>query len=207
MVQGKYWSDHQKAQHIEIGGVCWLLGHLQGGTQTLVIPAASGNPAVTLTLSIEFSSHCISRGPKQNQPIDFQVLGHEYLVIDHRNVRRAFHPERYALSFLLPDVIASFSERRCFFTGRENFLTLELSSSMQGYAAGAHYEIYFNVRKGEVKNTLIVFIESAYVRDGMADNQPINFKKADKIKAWKLFLNKSRGKSIKAARNSAFKSS
>lgn len=205
-MQGKYWSDHQKARHIEVGGVCWLLGHLRSCTQTLVIPAASGNPAVTLTLKVEFSSHCVSRGPKQNQPIDFQALGHEYLVIDHRNVRRAFHPQRHALSFLLPGVIASFSDRRCFFTGRENFLTLELGRSIQGYAAGAHYEIYFNVRKSALKNTLMVFIESAYVRDEMADNQPINFKKADKIKAWKLFLNKSRGKSIKAARNRALKS-
>jgi len=59
------------------------------------------------------------------------------------------------------------------------------------------------VRKGEGKNTLKLFIESAYVRDEDADNRPVNFKKADKIMAWKLFLNTARGTSIKAARNSA----
>lgn len=45
--------------------------------------------------------------------------------------------------------------------------------------------------------------KDAYVRDEDADNLPVNFKKADKIRAWKLFLNTMRGTSIKAARNSA----
>nr|WP_256347387.1 hypothetical protein [Pseudomonas gingeri] len=192
-----------KALHIEIEGVCWLLGHLQPHTQTLVVPTVEGHPSVALTLHFEYSSHCVSAGPKQNQVIDFQALGHERMVIDHRKVRRVFHSGRHALSFLLPDIIASIANRRCFFTGRENFLTLELGSAMSGKTVGVHYEIYFNVRKGEGKNALRVFIESAYMRDEEADNRPVNFKKADKIRAWKLFLNTVRSVSIKAARNSA----
>lgn len=156
-----------------------------------------------MTVQIEYSSHCISRGPKKDQALDFQTLGYEYMVIDHRQVRRAFHPERHALSFLLPGVIATFADRRCFFTGKDNFLTLELGTAMPGYPAGSKYEVYFNVRKGEAKNTLRMYVESAYVRDEDADNAPVNFKKADKITAWKLFLNKIRGVSVKAARNSA----
>lgn len=74
---------------------------------------------------------------------------------------------------------------------------------MPGQTTDMRYEIYFNVRKGEGKNTLKLFIESAYVRDEDADNRAVNFKKADKIRAWKLFLNTTRGASIKAARNSA----
>ncbi|AHG43749.1 hypothetical protein N018_26105 (plasmid) [Pseudomonas syringae CC1557] len=205
-MQGKYWSDHQKAHHIEIDGVCWLLDHLKDTTIVVVIPPAPGNPSVTLTVSVEYSSHCVSRGPKQKQTIDFSALGYEHLVIDSRNIRRAFHSERHELSFLLPGIIASFADRRCFFTGKENFLTLELGTEMPGYAPDTKYEIYFNVRKGDGKNTLKLFIESAYVRgDEDAENEPVNFKKADKIKAWKLFLNKIRGTSIKAARNSALR--
>lgn len=204
-LQGKYWPDHQKAHHIEVDGVCWLLGHLRDCTLTVLVPAVPGNPSVTMTVHVEYSSHCISRGPKKNQTIDFQSLGYEHLVIDHRDVRRAFHPDRHALSFLLPGIIASFDNRRCFFTGKENFLTLELGTAMLGYPADTKYEIYFSVRKGDAKNTLRMFIESAYVRDEDADNAPVNFKKADKITAWKLFLDKIRGISIKAARNTALR--
>jgi len=202
-VRGKYWPDHLNVLHVEIGGVCWLLGHLRSRTQTLVVPAAEGHPSVTLTLQVEYSSHCVSAGAKQSQMIDFHAVGYERLIIDHRKVRRVFHAGRHALSFLLPDIIASIADRRCFFTGRENFLTLELGNTTPGQAADMRYEIYFNVRKGEGKNTLKLFIESAYVRDEDADNRPVNFKKADKIRAWKLFLNTARGASIKAARNSA----
>lgn len=171
----------------------------------MVVPATAAKPSVTLTLLVEFSSHCISRGPKKDCSIDFCELGIERLVIDHRQIRRAFHQERHALSFLLPDIVASLAERRCFFTGHENFLTLELGDLMPGLGVDARYEIYFSVRKAEAKNTLKVFIESAYVRDEEADNQPVNFKKADKITGWKVFLNKARGSPVNAARNSALK--
>ncbi len=63
------------------------------------------------------------------------------------------------------------------------------------------YEIYFNVRKdANKKNTLKLFVESAYVRDEDADNEPVNFKKADKMQAWKLFLKKVRGEPVRGHR-------
>lgn len=201
-MHGKYWPDHQKVRHIEVDGVCWLLDHLNDSEHTVVAPASPGNPAVTMTLRVQYSSHCISRGPKKGQTIDFAALGYDYLVIDHRQIRRAFHQDRHSLSFLLPSIIASFAERKCFLTGHENFLTFELGELIPEVPSDAKYEIYFSVRQASEKNTLKVFIESAYVRDDDADNAPVNFKKVDKVTAWKLFLNKVRGKSIKAARGS-----
>lgn len=205
MVQGKYWSEHKQARHIEINGVCWLLDHLKDRTITIVIPAASGSPAVTMTVHVEFSSHCVSRGAKQGKTIDFAALGYEHLVIDHRQNRRAFHQGRHDLSFLLPEIVDNFADRRCFFTGHENFLTLELGKVIPGYADDIKYEIYFSVRKAEARNTLKLYIESAYVRDEDADNAPVNFKKDDKIKASTLLLKKLRGESIKAHRGRAGK--
>jgi hypothetical protein len=204
-VQGKYWPDLQQARHIEIGGVCWLLDHLKDSVQTITAPASSGNPAVVMTLRVQYSSHCVSYGPKLGRPLDFNELGYEVLVIDHRQNRRAFHAGRHELSFHLPSIIASLAERRCFFTAHENFLTLELGKLIPEASSGARYEIYFSVRQAELKNTLKVFIESAYLRDENGDHAPLNFKKADKITGWKLMLNKVRGTSIKAARNSPMK--
>lgn len=197
-MQGKYWPDHQAVGHIEIDGVCWLLGHLCDSSFQVDIPPANGMAGVTLTVNVEYSSHCVSRGPKQNQDIDFQVVGVERMVIDHRRVRREFKEGRHELSFLLPGIINTLKDRKCFFTGRENFLTLELGEILPGYDKDTKYEVYFNVRKGEVKNTLKLYVESAYVRDDDADNEPVNFKKSDKITAWKLLLKKLRGESIKA---------
>lgn len=199
-MQGKYWPDQQKVRHIEIDGVCWLLDHLRDSLLTVVIPEAKGSPSVTLKVSVKYSSHCVSRGPKQGHILDFDTLGHEAMVVDHRNLRRAFHPERHTLSFLLPGIIETFAERRCFFTGKENFMTYELGPTPDR-PADAKYEIFFNARKGDAKNTVKLFIESAYVRDDeYADNAPVNFKQTDKITAWKLFLKKVRGTEASAAR-------
>lgn len=197
-MQGKYWKDHQDKKHIEIDGVCWLLDHLRPFSFNMNIPAANGQPAVTLAIELEYSSHCISRGPRKNEEIDFQSAGYERLVIDHREIRREFKQDRHALSFLLPSIVTTLRDRRCFFTGKENFLTFEIGEILPGYAKDTKYEIFFNVRRGDARNSLRLFIESAYVRDEEADNEPVNFKKSDKITAWKLFLKKSRGESIKA---------
>ncbi len=200
-MQGKYWPDHQAVRHIEIDGVCWLLDHLRDSSLLVDIPAADGQPRVLLTINAEYSSHCVSRGPKKDSHIDFNLVGFHRLVIDHRGIRREFKHDRHALSFLLPEILRTFKDRRCFFTGKENFLTLELGEILPGYGADTKYEIYFNVRKdASKKNTLKLFVESAYVRDEDADNEPVNFKKADKMQAWKLFLKKVRGEPVRGHR-------
>lgn len=197
IVQGQYWPDHQAARHIEIDGVCWLLDHLRDSTFQVDVPPANGQAGVLLTVNVEYSSHCVSRGPKKNQQIDFHVICTSRMVIDHRQVRREFKESRHELSFLLPGIINTLRDRKCFFTGRENFLTLELGRILPGYDENTKYEVYFNVRRDDKKNTLKLYVESAYVRDDDADNEPMNFKKSDKMTAWKLLLKKARGEPVK----------
>nr|WP_091013794.1 hypothetical protein [Azotobacter beijerinckii] len=195
-MRGKFWPDHLGYGSIEVAGTCWFLAHLRPHSCTVVVPGSAGSPAVTLTLDIEYSSHCISKGPKKGQSIDFGSIGHDHLVIDHRQIQRAFNVERYHLSHLLPKIIQSLHQRHCLFTGHQNFLTLELGE-FPGYPPGAKYEVFFSVRKGDARNTLRVIVESAYVRDEDADNAPVSFKKDDRIRGEKLLLKKARGEPIR----------
>ncbi|MCD5993633.1 hypothetical protein KDX38_08365 [Pseudomonas sp. CDFA 602] len=204
-MQGKFWPDHQSAKHIECDGVCWLLDHLRDTSFQVDVPASAGQPRVLLTVNVQFSSHCVSRGPKKGEQIDFHAVGIQRMVIDHRQIRREFREDRHALSFLLPEIVRTFEDRRCFFTGKENFLTLELGAVLPGYAPDTKYEIYFNVRKEDRKNTVRLHIESAYVRDEYADNEPVNFKKEDKIKAWKLFLKRAKGEPVRGHKGNNLK--
>lgn len=198
-MKGKNWSDYQKAGYIEVDGTRWSLAHLQDQSCTVVTPEAPGKPAVTLMLKVEFSSHCISKGPKRGKTIDFNIVGHERLVIDHRSKWRTFNEKRYHLSLLLPAVFNSLRDRPCLFTGHENFLTLDCS--LAGYPPDTEYEIYFSVRKTDQKNTLRIIVESAYIRDDDADNAPVHFKKEDRITGWKMLLKKARGEAIKRPPN------
>ncbi|RNK43446.1 hypothetical protein C9401_13465, partial [Xanthomonas vasicola pv. vasculorum] len=80
----------------------------------------------------------------------------------------------------------------CLFTNGDNFLTMELQQLIPGYPPGVQYEVYFNVTTrggGAVR----IYVESAYVRDEDADNDPYKCKKEDRIKGWRLLLNRATG--------------
>lgn len=195
-MQGKYWADHLSAGYIVVGGTSFSLVHLRR-QQFVASIAEAGIQPVQLALDVEFSSHCVSKGPKTGTTTDFSVLGYDHLLIDHRSNWRAFHSGRHRLSSLLPQIIGSLHERPCLFTGHENFLTIELHQLLPGYPPGSQYEIYFSARQGNARNSVRVIVESAYVRDEEADNDPYKFKKDDRIKGWRLLLKKARGEAVR----------
>lgn len=194
-MKGRYWSDHLALGYIEIGGVRHSLEHLRPFAYVAHIEEAS-NIVTAVHVSVEFSSHCVSKGPRKGQHFNFSELGHSVLVIDERRVWRKFLTARYRASAVLPEIIRTLGKRPCLFTSQTNFLTMELRDLIPGYAAGTHYEVYFNVkRQGNLK--VLVFVESAYVRDDDSDNDPYKFKKDDRIKGWRLLLNRGRGKPVR----------
>ncbi|MBT2767671.1 hypothetical protein J7J08_08465 [Stenotrophomonas sp. ISL-67] len=194
-MKGKYWPDHLARGYIEIGGVRHSLVHLRPFAYVAQIEESS-NVVTAVQVSVEFSSHCISKGPRKGQHFDFSQIGHSFLVIDERRIWRKFLTVRHAASTVLPEIIRTLAERPCLFTSQTNFLTRELRELIPGYPAGTQYEVYFNVkRQGNLK--VLVFVESAYVRDEDSDNDPYKFKKDDRIKGWRLLLNRGRGRPVR----------
>ncbi|VXC23321.1 conserved hypothetical protein [Pseudomonas sp. 8Z] len=199
-MKGKYWPDHLAAGSIDVGGSSFSLAHLRQQRFIANIAEADGK-TIQLALDVEFSSHCVSKGPRNGTAFDFSVMGYDQLLIDHRNNWRAFHAGRHGLSYLLPGIMGTLHERPCLFTGHENFLTVELHQLLPGYPPGSQYEVYFSARQGSDQNSVRVIVESAYVRDGDADNDPYKFKKDDRIKGWRLLLKKARGEGVRRPPN------
>ncbi|APO93313.1 hypothetical protein [Xanthomonas vesicatoria] len=191
----KYWPDHLAKGYIAIEGAQFSLTHLQPFNYQVAVQAPNQAP-VTVAVHVEFSSHCVSKGPPKNGPALVFRASHDDLVIDQRRIWRCFHPARYEASVLLPDILRTLDQRPCLFTNGDNFLTLELQQLIPGYPPGVQYEVYFNVttRGGGVVR---IYVESAYVRDEDADNDPYKFKKEDRIKGWRLLLNRATGKPVR----------
>ncbi|MDC8636222.1 hypothetical protein NY671_22315, partial [Xanthomonas hortorum pv. pelargonii] len=57
-------------------------------------------------------------------------------------------------------------------------------------------EVYFNVA-ARGRGAVRIYVESAYVRDEDADNDPYKFKKDDRIKGWRLLLNRATGRPVR----------
>ncbi|WP_339466710.1 hypothetical protein [Pseudomonas capeferrum] len=195
MMKGKGWKEHLARGRFDVGGVTWSLLHLRSCSHQIVIPGLAVQGVQAVTLAIEYSSHCVSYGPKQGVELDFDEMGHDHLLIDHRGVCRAFCPRRYTLSIQLPSIMASLADRQCLFTGHSNWLTLE--GYQLGYPEGSHYEVYFNLRR-ESARSLRVHVESAYIRDpGHPSSRPMRLKRHEKIKGWLLMVKKLRGEPIR----------
>lgn len=191
MTKHREWAALREAKCVAVDGVEYDLSHLDYTEIIVEIPATEGKPAVNFNLGVSYSAHCVSIGPKQGQGFDFAAIGEDKLIIDERGVHRCFDITRYEFSRILPDLLLTLEDRVCFFTGHENYLTIE--AQMLGLKTDNPYEIYFSLRK-ESKGYLRMYVESAYLRDDdYMDRRPQNFKKREKVKGRVLLLNTLRG--------------
>ncbi|WP_156920991.1 hypothetical protein [Fundidesulfovibrio putealis] len=152
------WSEIIRSERIVIGGVEYDLRHLHDAVYDITIPGSGNHQDIKTKLFVRYSSHCISVGPEDDVPIDFDIVGIEKRILDHRLVPRAFSEERYELSKMLPGIFSKIVDRKCFYSSDRNFFIIEFIDKEGGKAS---YCVYFNVKK-EVEG-LDVYVESAYV--------------------------------------------
>lgn len=154
------WIQYLQQGFIEVESQRYDLMHMHGPVLELAIAATPRYRALMLRIQVEFTSHCVSFGPKAGQALDFDVLGQDRRILDHRNVARAFCFDRYRWSLSLPDLIRTIERHDCNFTGQGNWLVIR---AIDDQGREVDYEIYFRLRRlGE--HTLRMVVDSAYVR-------------------------------------------
>ncbi|MFM0153612.1 hypothetical protein [Paraburkholderia sediminicola] len=155
------WISFLRQGYIDVASVRYGLSHLLASAFPLVIPSSAKFPTATATIHVEYTSHCVSFGPGAEGPLDFETLGDERKILDHRHIARAFCFDRYHWSFRLPAIVAQLGERRCYFTGHSNWLVIE---DVTHRGEPVEYEVFFRLRRAGA-SALRLVIESAYVRD------------------------------------------
>jgi len=154
------WIGYLRQGFIDVAGTRYDLTHMRGPSFELDIAATARYPALKLRIEVEFTSHCVSFGPKGDETLDFDALGHDRRILDHREVARAFCFERYRWSLSLPDLVRTLDGHYCNFTGQGNWLVIRTTNDL---GQEVDYEIYFRLRRYG-GNTLRMVVESAYVR-------------------------------------------
>ena len=154
------WIRYLRQGFIEIADTRYDLTHMRGPAFELAVAATARYPALTLRIEVEFTSHCVSFGPKAGEALDFDALGHGRRILDHRAVVRAFCFDRYRWSLSLPDLIRTLDGHFCNFTGQGNWLVIR---AIDDQGRDVDYEIYFRLRRHD-KNALRMVVESAYIR-------------------------------------------
>jgi len=123
------WSKIRAQEQIIVNGACYSLIHLQDVEYHFRIPSSGKYPELEIILIVRFSSHCVSWGPRRGEKIDFGIHGEDRRIIDENGVHRCFDEARYLLSLHLPGIFKTFVERDCLFTGRRNWLVVEVLDS------------------------------------------------------------------------------
>lgn len=132
-------------------GNVFRLDHLQ--PFTLVVAPDKAVQTKALSILVNFSCHCFTEGYDG-------IAAHAYT---HRGELRSFSHSRYALSFKLPDIIRSVSERKVLFSRETNYLIIEVIDQA---GKAAHYTVFFDLKKAsDDKHDLVMTIESAYIKE------------------------------------------
>jgi hypothetical protein len=182
------WLDIKKAGFKEISGGRYELTHLQDKVFDWTISATDKHAELKFKALVQFDSHCISKGPPRGSTFNFDVLGHDYKIIDSKGRERCFCPNRHRLSSNLADIFDNFLTRTCRFTNQENYLVLDMVSDK---GVTEKYEVFFNLTR-QSSNYLRIYVESAFIRDD-GSHSP-GYKK--KIKASTLLAKKLRREAI-----------
>lgn len=139
----------------KIGEKVYDLSHLQPFEFEFVIPEKDGNPSQSYCISVLFSMHCFTRGIAEGE-----TFASAEAYSDGRETR-LFDAGRYWLSIQLPDIVRNIGSRKCFHTGKGNFLTVEF---LDEGGRRVEYSVFFRVSKsGNPASELTLRVESAYV--------------------------------------------
>lgn len=192
------WNTIKANGQIEVDSHSYDLSHLEDARYHFTIPGNKTNDELKCELLVQYSSHCVSWGPKKNTAIDFSEHGEDRCVIDDKGIHRCFCDKRYQLSKSLPDIFATFDTRSCLFTGFDNWMTIDIQDPS---GQRIDYEIYFNLTR-QSSTLLRVYVESAYTRDKEDINKrPKASRRKDKVRAKVLMAKKLRGESIRRPNN------
>ena len=143
------WRSHTHA------GIFYSVDHLHPFRFRMDLPAKNLHLARGVEIRVGFSWHTFTRAEdeadSEMQPYSMQA--HE---------RRIFCPVRYGLSHSLPEIVRELPHRNCYFARRDNYLVIEAHERL---AQEQEYRVFFDVRKVDQPDAVLVYIQSAYLAD------------------------------------------
>jgi len=143
--------------HVRRNGETCALSHLHPFRFDIKFDATAGQPARVVAIHVGFSCHVFTRRLDHAGPAP-------ELYSDDRETR-AFDTERYEWSHLLRGIVISLERRKCYFAGREHFVSLELGGTPVGY----EYRVFFTVRRRDAGSVELI-VQSAYL--GRVEEKP-----------------------------------
>jgi hypothetical protein len=153
-------------------GQVYDLSHLHPQQLNFTQAAKGDQPAREYEVQLVYGLHCFTRSRQ------VEIGSDDSLAYSDSRETRQFDFGRYECSKQLPAIVQALPTSPCYHTGHGNFFTVKLFNASIGEEET--YEVYFKVSRSSTRPArLILFVQSAYVRDRAHTNPPsrkkINF--------------------------------
>lgn len=147
---------------INFEGTDYDLSHFQPWSIEIIIPEKDHHPELALKIEFRFSNHCYTEELKDHEPDSTPSLTDQY------GNRRRFCPVRYKHSLKLRDILQDINTYKCLFTGRSNWLIIEVENEKGEWL---NYHVYLLIKPHRSNGGLFIRVVSAYIKD-KGNNQP-----------------------------------
>jgi hypothetical protein len=145
-----------------IDGTVYSFEHLHDFDMIVSRPPRNDLPALRVCIRIVFDCHVVT----ESESAKYGILSSEdpSIWIDSGGRRRIFNHARYLRSLGLPKLIHGLAtgQSRCYVSSHHNYMTCEQVST-----AGRleHYHVYFDLYRPGQEPRLVMYVQSAYVKD------------------------------------------
>lgn len=145
-----------------IDGVSYSFDHLLDFDMSLSRPPREGLLAFHVSIRVVFDCHVVTEAEKPNETSSNDAGASTW--IDSGGRRRRFSQSRYAHSRRLPALIRALptANTRCYVASGHNYMVCERTTSDRKVE---YYQVYFDLYRPGHDDRLVLYVQSAYVKD------------------------------------------
>lgn len=139
-----------------------LLSHLLPFDMVLSRPAKGNLPPFSVSIKVVFDCHVVTEGDEAVSPHD--VEDDDRYWIDSGGRARLFHADRHQLSFSLPGMIQGLTtgQTKCYGAKSNNYMVWRPLGTGKD---DPHYQVFFDLYRPKNAPKLVMYVQSAYVKD------------------------------------------
>lgn len=165
MVEWRNEAEWQSWHDREIEGQVYTFTHLRSFDMEVHRPAKGPYPEFNCTVRVVFDCHVVTEKDKTGQEYDPNDRRHWRDLGGHL---RIFEPKRYEHSKCLPEMVSGLAsgQVKCYVAKQNNYMVWKPAGA--DAADPAHYQAFFDIgrpNRKDGKNILILYVQSAYLKD------------------------------------------
>ncbi|HEY4090313.1 MAG TPA: hypothetical protein VGN46_02265 [Luteibacter sp.] len=159
------WRDARRWEKWEprvINGTRYAFDHLLDFDMTLSRPPRGHLPALRIPIRVVFDCHVVTESTELHSSDNPRADASSW--VDSGGRLRRFNPGRYIRSFRLRTLIKGLTEEnaRCYVASAHNYMVYE-HTTLEG--SSEYYQVYFDLYRPSGEPRLVMYVQSAYVKD------------------------------------------